>query len=350
VLKQPFRETAGRIAIPWRGDAAMRRAATPQNNRFHRIFEELAALGVKAEPAVYDESFTDEVRAQLLNTDGVLVWVNPLQDGKPRHALNALLSDVAAIGPWVSAHPDTILAMGTKEALVRTRHLGWGTDTVLYSSPAQLRAALMRRLTDGRARVVKRSRGNNGQGVWKIEPTDHGAGVVRVLEASSEGNAEEMFIDDFVARCETYFADGGCVIEQPFQKRITEGMIRCYVCVDTVVGFAHQYPMGLLPSGHVRPHGEKNLYGADEPAFQDLRLRMEMEWIPEMMQALGLARASLPVIWDADFLLRDKGAFDENSFALCEINVSSVFEIPDMAASAIAREVLSRGHLKRSRA
>ena len=32
-----------RVAIVWRGDHEARRAATPQNNRFYRIFEELAA-------------------------------------------------------------------------------------------------------------------------------------------------------------------------------------------------------------------------------------------------------------------------------------------------------------------
>jgi hypothetical protein len=40
-----------RIAILWRGDREAREAATPQNNRFHRIFEELMALGIHAEPA-----------------------------------------------------------------------------------------------------------------------------------------------------------------------------------------------------------------------------------------------------------------------------------------------------------
>jgi hypothetical protein len=41
-------EKTYRIAIVWRGDREARRAATPQNNRFHRIFEELAALGIQA--------------------------------------------------------------------------------------------------------------------------------------------------------------------------------------------------------------------------------------------------------------------------------------------------------------
>jgi len=43
--------------ILWRGDADARRAATPQNNRFHHIFDELAGTGIDAEPAVYEEAF-----------------------------------------------------------------------------------------------------------------------------------------------------------------------------------------------------------------------------------------------------------------------------------------------------
>ena len=109
------------IAIVWRGDREARQHATPQNNRFHRVFEELAALGIDAEPAVYDEEFADEVRAQLLAVDGVLVWVDPIHQGKTRAALDPLLRDVAARGPWVSAHPDVILKMGVKEVLYRTQ-------------------------------------------------------------------------------------------------------------------------------------------------------------------------------------------------------------------------------------
>jgi hypothetical protein len=104
-----------RIAVLWRGDREARQAATPQNNRYHRVFEELAALGIDAEPAVYDETFAAEVRQQLLVCDGVLVWVDPLSRGRTRAALDAMLRDVAAHGPWVSAHPDVILKMGVKE-------------------------------------------------------------------------------------------------------------------------------------------------------------------------------------------------------------------------------------------
>jgi len=101
-----------KIAILWRGDREARRAATAQNNRFYRIFEELAELGIHVEPAVYDEDFADEVREQLLAGDGVLVWVDPIHQGKTRTTLDPLLRDVASRGPWVSAHPDVILKMG----------------------------------------------------------------------------------------------------------------------------------------------------------------------------------------------------------------------------------------------
>src|SRR5262245_66072444 len=128
------REKTFKVAILWRGDAEARQSTTPQNNRFYLIFEELAAVGIDAEPAVYDEAFADKVREQLLSADGVLVWVDPIQRGKTRAALDALLRDVAARGPWVSAHPDVILQMGVKEVLYRTKHLGWGSDTHLYRS------------------------------------------------------------------------------------------------------------------------------------------------------------------------------------------------------------------------
>src|SRR5215469_1529081 len=98
-----------KVAILWRGDREARGAATPHNNRYHRIFAELAALGIAAEPAVYADDMAEELHAQLMHVDGVLVWVNPLDDGCTRARLDRLLRDVAVKGPWVSAHPDVIL-------------------------------------------------------------------------------------------------------------------------------------------------------------------------------------------------------------------------------------------------
>jgi hypothetical protein len=60
------------------------------------------------------------------------------------------------------------------------------------------------------------------------------------------------------------------------------------------------------------------------------------------MEVLGLEPASLPVIWDADFLCGPRTTAGEDTYVLCEINVSSVFAIPDQAPAAIARLTLAR--------
>jgi hypothetical protein len=343
--------TSYRIAILWRGDREARQAATPQNNRYHRIFEELAALGIDAEPAVYDEDFADEVRTQLLAVDGVLVWVDPLSRGRTRAALDPLLREVAVRGPWVSAHPDVILKMGTKEVLYRTKHLGWGADTHLYRNAAEFHAAFPPRLRSAGPRVLKQNRGNGGEGVWKVEPLSgpaRAASVVRVLQALRSAIPEELPLADFMARCEPYFAAGGCIVDQPFQPRLPDGMIRCYMGADKVVGFGHQFIKALIPPPPEGPDspaaqpGPRIMHGADAPQFQALRAKMEAEWTPQMMRVLGIDAASLPIIWDADFLYGPRTAAGDDTYVLCEINVSSVFAIPDQAPSAIARLALDR--------
>ena len=340
-----------KIAVLWRGDREGRRAATPQNNRFYRVFEELAALGIDAEPAVYDDDFAGEVREQLLAVEGVLVWVDPIHEGKTRSVLDAMLRDIASRGPWVSAHPDVILKMGVKEVLHRTKHLGWGTDTHLYRTAAEFTGEFSSRLRSAGPRVLKRNRGNGGQGVWKVELVSELAGsasVVRVLHAQRGSKPKEMPLTEFMRRCEAYFASDGCVVDQPFQPRLPDGMIRCYMGADKVVGFGHQLIKALIPPPPEGPDspaaqpGPRIMHNADAEQFQGLREKMEAEWTPQMMEVLGIDATSLPIIWDADFLYGPRTSSGEDSYVLCEINVSSVFAIPDQAPAAIAHLALRR--------
>jgi Domain of unknown function (DUF6815) len=348
-----MRSRAGKIAVLWRGDREVRRNATPQNNRFHRVFEELAAAGIEAEPAVYDEAFGDEVRDQLLQAPGVLVWVDPIHQGKTRTALDPLLREVAAHGTWVSAHPDVILKMGVKEVLHRTKHLGWGSDTHLYRTAAEFRSQFPPLLRQEGPRVLKQNRGNGGQGVWKVEavsPSSDNMMRVRVLHAQRGSVVEDMTLDELMSRCDRYFGDEGCVIDQPFQPRLPEGMIRCYVGVDKVVGFGHQLIKALIPPPPAGPDspeaqpGPRIMHGPDAAPFQALRAKMETEWVPQLMELLGIARGDLPIIWDADFLYGPRNSSGDDTYVLCEINVSSVFAIPAQAPAAIARLVREKLH------
>jgi hypothetical protein len=340
-----------RVALLWRGDGQARRNATPNNSRFRRVFEELAALGVHAEPAVYADDVASEVREQLLKLDGVLVWVDPISDGQTRIVLDPLLRGVASQGTWVSAHPDVILKMGVKEVLHRTRRLGWGTDTHLYRNAHALRNEFPQRLQAEGLRVLKQNRGNGGRGIWKVELVSSTAGkdaTVRVLEAARGSLPQDTPLGDFMGRCEVYFEDQGCIIDQPFHPPLPGGMIRCYMSADKVVGFGHQLVKALMPpppegpdSEAVKP-GPRIMHPASAPAFQALRTRMESEWTPQMMQQLDIDAESLPIIWDADFLYGPSIPSGEASYVLCEINVSSVFPFPEQAPEEIARRALAR--------
>jgi hypothetical protein len=159
-----------------------------------------------------------------------------------------------------------------------------------------------------------------------------------------------MPLGDFMNRCETYFANEGCIVDQPFQARLPDGMIRCYMGADKVVGFGHQLIKALIPPPPEGPDSEaaqpgpRIMHSASALEFQGLRTKMESEWTPQMMQLLGIDAESLPIIWDADFLYGPRDAAGQDTYVLCEINVSSVFPFPEQAPSEIAR--LARAHVQ----
>ena len=135
------KDTRRRVAILYPGDREARQNAAPEKSRFPKVLQALSELGMHAESAVYHDDFCNEVRRQLMQVDGVLVWVNPIEGGRDRSLLDAMLRDVAATGVFVSTHPDVILKLGTKEVLYQTRDIGWGCDTHLYRSMDQMRIA-----------------------------------------------------------------------------------------------------------------------------------------------------------------------------------------------------------------
>lgn len=320
--------TDPRIGLLWRREWDPPSADPP---KLHGVFAAFAELGVEAEGVVYSDDEVDAVREQLLRLDGVLVWVNPIEQGLDRSQLNPLLEEVAAAGVFVSAHPDVIQRMGTKQVLVDTREMTWGTDTRLYRDWEELRSALPERLAEGAPLVLKQMRGMGGHGVWKVEPGADGSVVAQ--HAAGGAAPETMSLEDFLERWRSL----GAVVEQPYQPRLPEGMKRVYLTHDRVVGFTQQYPRGLVPPGTELPPSAKVFAPPSAAGFQDLRERAEAEWVPEMQKILGLETHQLPVIWDLDFL-HGEG----ESYVLCEINVQSTFAFPEVAMPGVARAALER--------
>lgn len=109
------------------------------------------------------------VRKLLSGVDGVLVWFNPIEGGRDRTQLNIQLREIASKGIFISAHPDVIDRIGTKEVLYRTRTMGWGCDTLFYGNLDAMQSQLPASLACGGPRVLKQIRGQSGEGVWLVD-------------------------------------------------------------------------------------------------------------------------------------------------------------------------------------
>ena len=61
-----------------------------------------------------------------------------------------------------------------------------------------------------------------------------------------------------------------------------------------------------------------------------------------MQRRFDIDTNQLPVLWDCDFLLGPKRESGEDTYVLCEINVSSVSPFPDSAVTLVAQTTLAR--------
>ena len=159
----------------------------------------------------------------------------------------------------------------------------------------------------------------------------------RARAASAPGQpAGRLALGGFHETLRDYFAPEGCIVDQPFQPRLLDGMIRCYMGADKVVGFGHQFVKALIPPPPDGPDSE-----AASPArgscirhrrrrFRRCRTKMETEWTPQMMQLLEMTptrcrSSGMPTFFTA------RAPPGEDTYVLCEINVSSVFSVPEQA-------------------
>lgn len=318
----------GRIAIIWRGDLSAQSAPSKYEARLQPISDALRSAGFEPLPCAFTEERADVVRALLLTCAGALVWVNPIADGRDRSVLDKILRGAAQRGVWVSAHPDVIAAMATKEVLFRTRSLGWGSDTKFYNSAEAFAEGFLAR-GETVDRVLKPVRGNDGRGVIRVR----GGPLSFALHPTGADTETVASWDDLVEHVAAMLQTTPMVVDQECHDT-RRGMVRCYMSFDKVIGFAEQTPRSsALPFAM---NASKAMHAADDPKFADLRASMEMDWTPGLKQILGLTAPDLPALWDADFLYRHKTSDPAVPFALCEINASCVTPFPDCAPSEIA--------------
>jgi hypothetical protein len=331
------------VALLYPGDRAARDRADPAESRFAALFAALQAAGVRAEPAVYHDDFADEVAAQLQRVQLVLVWCNPIEGGRRRERLDALLREAAQRGVQVSTHPDTILRLGTKDVLFDTRELPFGSDVHRVDGLEQLAAELPARLQQG-ARVLKQYRGHSGIGVWRVEALegDARAGLLKLQHAQRGSSEERVDLPTLLQRLAAYFEpeQGGHMIDQAWQPRLADGMVRAYLVEDRVTGFGHQAVNALHPT---QPQPGPRLYhGPDGAEFQPLKQQLEGGWIEQLRRQVGVARERLPLLWDCDFMFGETAPGEPQRYVLCEVNVSSVSPFPPSSIAPLVEAVRSR--------
>lgn len=339
------------VGLLWRGRPDQPPPPREQN-RLRAIFEGFEAQGARAVAIPFYEEVAVDIRKQIGELDAVLTWVDPIVAGRDRSVLDELLRDAALSGVYVSAHPDVILKMGTKDVLVQTTDTVWGSGSYAIKTPDEALRDLPARLRAG-PRVLKQHRGSSGDGVWKLEAEGDSPEAalfpVAARHALRGSRVEHTTLGEFIARCSGYFgafSGEGFLVDQPYFPRVGEGMTRAYMCGDRIAGFGHQYVTALapLPPGtDETPAPPARVYfGPDQAQFQHLRTRLESAWIAELVEICRVEKHDLPAIWDADFLLGAKDASGADTYVLCEVNVSGVFPIPEESIPALARWTLSQ--------
>jgi hypothetical protein len=342
-------KSKNRVAIVFPANEKELLATRIEDTRLVGVARALQSAGAEVISAPFRDEIADEIEMHLIDINLVLVWFNPFEAGRDRSRLNAMLRTLASKGVTVSAHPDVIDKMGTKDVLYYTRHMPWGSDIQRYASVDAMRAGLAENLKSGLPRVLKQLRGQSGDGVWKVRLKEATQPEVLAVRHAKRGAPEDlMSMDDFIAKCRPYFEHAGAMIDQAYQPRLYEGMIRCYVVRNQVVGFGEQLINALYPAPSGRPTSEapepgpRLYFPADRPDFQDLKRMLEHDWIAQMCEVLKIQSEDLPVIWDADFMFGEKSSSGADTYVLCEINVSSVYPFPPSALGLIVDEVMLR--------
>lgn len=334
------------LAIMSYGDQDPNRNALTED-KYRDLATAFRENGFRVDSVIYNDLLAEKLAMELTIYDAILVWVNPIEQGNDRKRLDALLSALSQKGCFVSAHPDVILKMGTKDVLYKTRHMEFGGDIKQYLSFSAFKEQFADPGPNSGLRILKQYRGNGGNGVFKANISQIKNNRIGLTHA--KGNEEERIIsaDDFFEEMKIYFADDGMLIDQEWNPNIINGMVRCYLTGSRVNGFGYQEVNALYPAAKPgeksKPPGKRYYFSQDCGLFGDLKEIMETNWVYRLQELTAVKKEMLPVIWDADFFINTPNTKNtKEKYTLCEINVSCVSPFPESAIPCIVNEVRNR--------
>ena len=319
---------------------------SPRNALTEEKYKKLAGhfivKGFAIESVLYHDSVCKQLETELQKYSAILVWVNPVEQGNSRKLLDEMLFKLSKFS-FVSAHPDTILKMGTKEILYKLKDTDFGGDIKLYDSFDDLKERFFDQ--PGDIRILKQYRGHGGNGVFKVDLAKKEKDIIRITHATKGDEEIQMTVEEFYTSCENYFNSGSILVDQPWNPNIVNGMVRCYLSGTKVAGFGYQEVNALYPvtNGIYKKPGQRFYFSEDCALFGDLKNIMENKWVPQLLDITGIKPELLPVIWDADFFINKVNTEStKEKYSLCEINTSCVSPFPESAIPYIVNEVKKR--------
>lgn len=327
------------IALMIFGEPGSARNALTEE-KYKKLAAHFKESDFNVDSVLYHDSISDKLAKELTKYAAILVWVNPVEQGYDRKILDALLSKLATQGCFVSAHPETILELGTKEILYKVKETEFGGDIKLYRSFDDFKRNFfsLKELTG--IRILKPYRGNGGNGVFKIDVTSYKNDKISVTHAKGGDEQTVLTIDEFFAAFEPYFTTNDMLIDQQWNQNIVNGMVRCYLTRAKVTGFGYQEVNAFYPK---KSPSQRYYFSEDCGLFGDLKSIMENKWLPQLQEITGIKNERLPVIWDADFFINNINTKDTSKkYSLCEINASSVSPFPESSIPYIVEEVRNR--------
>ena len=330
------------VALMIYGDVNSHRDALTEE-KYRDLSIAFSSRGFKVESVLYNDGSAGKLATELPRFDAVLVWVNPIEQGNDRRKLDSLLVEISNKGCFVSTHPEVILKMGTKDVLYKTKDMGWGGDTKMYTSYEDFTNRFPESLQTSKTRVLKQYRGNGGNGVYKI--IYHPSGnEITIIHAKDSNEEKVLSKNDFYNEFKPFFFNDGLLIDQEWNNNIVNGMVRCYLSGLKVAGFGYQEINAFYELNNKSYLPSKRYYYTENCGlFSDLKKIMENEWVPELQKGLSIDGNMLPVIWDADFFINEINSINVNKkYTLCEINVSCVSPFPPSAIKLMIDEVSNR--------
>jgi hypothetical protein len=132
------------------------------------------------------------------------------------------------------------MKLGTKDVLVNTREMGWGSDMHRLDSLEQLRTDLGKRLAGGAIRVLKQWRGHSGIGVWRVrritgDAAFTSASLVLAKHAPRDSSEVTVSFDEFVALMAPYY--GTAISCTASRCPRAEQCVLCEINVSSVAPF-----------------------------------------------------------------------------------------------------------------